>query len=272
MAEQDHQGSIAGTHWNPVQYQKFSDHRLRPGLELLDRIPLHSPAVIYDLGCGAGELTRIISQRWPAATVYGIDNSKEMLEQAAKEPSSIKWQEADVSVWSPAEPPDLIYSNATLHWVDNHADLFPRLMRLIKPGGALAVQMPLSWDLPSHRLMRETLANGGPNAAQLGSAQLRNAVARKWVDEAEAYYQMLAAGSSSLDIWQTEYLQILTGSDPVLEWVKGTGLRPVLNGLEEPERAIFLQEYTRRLRETYPVGNDGRTLYPFRRLFIVAKV
>ena len=250
------------TGWEPDQYLKFSDHRLRPALELLGRVPLAAPAVIYDLGCGTGNVTRLLARRWPEAIVYGLDNSPEMLAKAAEEPGPVQWIEADVSQWRPEEPADLIYSNATLHWVKGHHDLFPRLVTFLRPGGCLAVQMPLSWNLPSHRLMRETLG-------VFGSEDLRRAVARDWVETTAVYYDLLT-GCTSLDIWDTEYLQVLEGEDPVLEWVKGTGLRPILNGLEGRERELFLAEYKQRLREAYPVRSDGRTLYPFRRLFIVA--
>jgi trans-aconitate 2-methyltransferase len=267
-----HQGQVAGTRWDPEQYLKYADHRLRPALELLERIPLAAPGMIYDLGCGTGEVTRLIASRWPKAEVYGLDNSAEMLSQAAKEPSRVQWIEADIRHWEPAEVPDLIYSNATLQWVDRHDELFPRLLGMLNPGGRLAVQMPQSWPMPSHRLMRETLENGGPAGEPLGSPTLRQAVSRNWVAAPEVYYDLLAPNAAGLDIWETEYLQVLTGDDPVLEWVKGTGLRPFLNGLGNDERAIFLKEYASRLRGAYPVRADGKTLYPFRRLFIVATI
>jgi trans-aconitate 2-methyltransferase len=271
-----HQGQIAGTHWDPNQYSRFADHRLRPALELLGRVPIQSPHVIYDLGCGSGQVTRLIAARWPAATVCGLDNSQEMLGQAAAQSGTIQWIEADIRTWSPAAnaaaPADLIYSNATLHWVEGHQALFPRLVSLLRPGGCLAVQMPLSWAAPSHRLMRETLADGGTGGNALGSAELRQAVARDWVEPAAVYYDLLAGLCRTLDIWETEYLQILEGEDPVLEWVKGTGLRPILASLGDLERDIFLKEYARRLRAAYPARARGRTLYPFRRLFIVATV
>jgi trans-aconitate 2-methyltransferase len=272
MSSRTHQGQIAGTHWNPHLYLKFADHRLRPALELLDRVPLASPTVIYDLGCGSGHVTRLMAERWPAATVYGVDNSPEMLATAATTPGRVRWIEADLHHWQPDEPADLLYSNATLQWVDAHQALFPRLVGLLQAGGCLAVQMPLSWDMPSHRLMRETLANGGPYGTALGTEQLRQAVARKWVEDVEVYYDLLAGCTTSLDIWATEYSQILEGQNPVLEWVKGTGLRPILNGLGGQERERFLGEYVHRLRTAYPVRADGRTLYPFRRLFMVATV
>jgi trans-aconitate 2-methyltransferase len=262
-------GPEAGTRWDPHQYLKFADHRLRPAVELLERVPLDAPAVIYDLGCGSGDVTRLIAARWPAATVYGLDNSKEMLAQALREPGRVRWIEADIQTWSPDSPPDLIYSNATLQWLDGHRSLFPRLLGSVKRGGYLAVQMPLSWGAASHRHMREALANG-PDGQSLGTPALRQVAARNWVEPAALYYDLLAPEAAHIDIWETEYLQELTGEDPVLEWVKGSGLRPILNGLQDEEREIFLADYTRRLRMAYPVRADGVTLYPFRRLFIIA--
>lgn len=265
-----HHSKIAGTTWSPAQYLRFGDHRLRPALELLERVPLAAPRAVYDLGCGPGEVTRLLADRWPSTTVYGLDNSPQMLKKAAEETSRVQWIEADIEGWTPTEAPDLIYSNATLHWVPDHQALFPRLLGFMRPRGCLAVQMPLSWDQPSHRLMRTTLAEGGPHGSPLGSAELRESVGRRWVEDAGYYYNLLASAAGSLDIWETEYLQVLEGEDPVLEWVKGTGLRPILNSLDAAERDIFLAAYAQRLREAYPMRPDGRTLYPFRRLFIVA--
>jgi trans-aconitate 2-methyltransferase len=261
------------TRWNPGLYQKFGDQRLRPGLELMDRINCVAPGLVYDLGCGGGQLTRAIAARWPAAQVIGVDHSKEMLAQAASKSGPVQWLEADLREWRPQAPPDLIYSNATLQWIEGHHEFLPRLAAMLNVGGTLAVQMPLSWGLPSHRLMRAVLDEGDADGSgPLGRKELRCSVARKWVEEAETYYNLLAGRCKHIDIWETEYLQILTGEDPVLEWVKGTGLRPVLNGLDGAQRKIFLKAYSRRLRQAYPSRGDGATLYPFRRLFIVATV
>lgn len=272
MSKKAQAGQSRDTRWDPAQYRKFSDHRLRPALELLARVPLESPGVISDLGCGAGEVTRIMAARWPEATVCGLDSSKDMLAKARAGGGGVEWIEADVASWTPAKPADLIYSNATLHWLKDHRTLFPQLAGFLNTGGCLAVQMPLSFDAPSHRLMRETLADGGEGGRPLGSPELRAAVARRWVEDAGAYYDLLADRVRRLDIWTTEYLQVLDGEDPVLEWVKATGLRPVLNGLEDAERERFLDLYRRRLRNAYPQKPNGKTLYPFPRLFIVATV
>jgi len=259
------------TYWDPNQYLHFSDHRLRPALDLLARVTLDDPRLVVDLGCGTGNVTRIIAKRWSAARILGIDNSAEMLRRAAAEPSAAQWIERDIERWAPDEPPDLIFSNAALHWVDEHDALFPRLVGMLRPGGCLAVQMPLSWDAPSHRLMRETVADGGAAGRPLGTDALRRTLARKWVADADVYYDLLVGTARHLDIWTTEYLHELEGEDPVLEWVRGTGLRPILNGLADDERTPFLDAYRRRLRDAYPPSTNGRTLYPFRRLFIVAR-
>ena len=265
-----HPSRPAGTRWEPGRYHKFTDHRLRPALELLARVPIADASLVYDLGCGSGNVTRSIAERFAAARVVGIDVSSEMLARAAETPARIEWIQADVADWEPEQAPELIYSNAALHWIDDHVTLILRLFRFLAPGGCLAAQMPLSFSMPSHVLMRETLANGGVNGARLGDDALASAVARKWVLDAGEYYDLLAPGASSLDIWETEYLQRLEGDDPILEWVEATGLRPILNGLDGAERERFIEVYRERLRAAYPRRAGSHTLYPFRRLFMVA--
>lgn len=262
--------------WNPRQYHKFSDYRSRPALELLARVPPAEPSLVVDLGCGSGEITRFIAARWRTAAVHGVDHSREMLDRArAASPGGghegIDWVERDIADWSPpSPPPGVIYANASLQWVDGHEALFPRLFASLAPGGALAVQMPLSRESRSHVLMHEVLAAGGPGGAPIGSEPLRREIARKWVLDPADYLDLLGPAAARLDIWTTEYLQVLEGEDPVLEWVSGTGLRPILNGLEGSERDRFLDRYRSALRDAYPRRDDGTTVYPFRRLFIIA--
>ncbi len=265
-----HQRDLAGESWDPGQYLKFADHRLRPALDLMGRIPLERPPAIYDLGCGSGNVTRILADRWPAADVAGVDNSPEMLAQAAAAPSRIRWQEGDLAGWRPDRAPSILYSNAVIQWLPDHHQLIPRLWAMLPPGGCLAVQAPLSWDLASHRIMRATLRHGGPDGQAIGSPELRAAVANRWVQDPDFYYDLLAPAAAHLDVWTTEYQHALTGDNPVLEWVTGTGLRPILNALDDADRALYLAEYRRRLNEQYPKRPDGVTLYPFRRLFFVA--
>ena len=261
--------------WDPARYHRFSDHRRRPAVELLARVPRAEPRLAVDLGCGSGEITRLIAERWPGADVQGVDNSPDMLARARagdEEGASarVEWVEGDIADWSPPSPPGLLYANASLQWVEGHEVLFPRLFGTLAPGGVLAVQMPRSREARSHLLMHEVLATAGPGSTPIGPESLRREIARKWVLDPGEYFDLLAPGAERIDIWTTEYLQVLAGEDPVLEWVSGTGLRPILNGLEGNERARFLEVYRRALRGAYPRRADGTTLYPFPRLFIVA--
>ena len=272
MSQRAHQGEVAGTSWAPDQYLKFSEHRLRPALELLDRIPLAEPNVIYDLGCGSGQITRLLAERWSSSEVYGVDNSPQMLAEATGEPSTVHWIDADIRNWVPRKSPDLIYSNATLHWIGNHFDLFQRFVSYLAPGGCLAVQMPLSWNLLSHRLMRDTLARGGPDGRPLGDAALLASLSSNWVENTDFYHDVLAPLTQRLDIWETQYFHELEGEDAVFEWVRGSGLRPILNSLGDADRTWFLKVYKQRLRDAYPKRSGNGTVYPFRRLFIVALV
>lgn len=256
--------------WDPAQYLRFSDHRSRPAFELLNGVDHSRPARVVDLGCGTGDITRAIKGRWPGSRVVGIDRSTDMLAEAAGAGGDVEWLEADIATWAPGEPIDVLNSNAALHWLPDHQVLFPRLVSLLAPGGVLAVQMPLSWSEPSHVVMRQSLEAGGPNETTLGPASLRSQLARKWVAEPIEYHDLVAPLVASLDIWTTRYLQVLEGPEPVFEWVRGTGLRPVLENLDQPDLETFMARYRRQLLEAYPPRSDGRTVYPFPCLFIVA--
>jgi len=250
--------------WDPAQYLKFGDYRLRPALDLLGRVPANEPTEVYDLGAGAGNVTRLLRERWPGAHVTGVDDSPEMLAKAGAAEPSTTWQLADLATWAPSRPADVIYSNAALHWVDDHRRLFPALLDVLAPGGTLAVQMPRNFAAPSHTLIADA-ARSGPWRAKL-EPLLRPAP----VADPSFYHDLLAPLASSLDIWETEYLHVLRGADPVKEWVKGTWLRPLLDALDEAERPAFESRYADMLRVPYPPRLDGRTLFPFRRIFLVA--
>ncbi len=251
--------------WDVAQYLQFGSHRLRPALDLLARVNHDGPRHIADLGCGSGEVTRIIAERWPDAEVVGVDSSQTMLARAAESPSRVRWEHRDVLDWQPDHPPDLIYSNAALQWLDDHTTLFPRLVQNLAPGGVIAVQMPLSWGEPSHRAIRETLAH-----LDLGTPELRAKLDRRPVADARAYGEMLVPLVSHLDVWETRYHQILEGSDPVVQWVRGTALRPVIAAMNASEAERFMDAYRVRMRDAYPPLASGDTMYPFPRLFIVA--
>jgi trans-aconitate 2-methyltransferase len=249
--------------WSPSQYLKFSQPRLRPAMDLLARIPSSEPHWIYDLGCGAGNVTAALLDRWPRACIVGVDSSPAMLALAARALPQLQWQQRTLADWRPDTPADLIYSNAALHWLPNHQQLFPALVEALAPGGVLAVQMPRNFSAPSHALIAVSARAGrwrDKLAPLLGEAP---------VAEPQSYYALLAPLASSLDIWESEYLQVLSGDDPVKEWTKGTWLMQFLDRLEPDERADFESDYARRLRTAYPRQADGSTLFPFRRLFIV---
>lgn len=250
--------------WDPAQYLKFAGHRLKPAIDLLNRIDIEAPAEVYDLGAGTGSATRLLKARWPQARVTGVDASSEMLAKAAAEAPDIVWQRADLAAWRPPRPVDVIYSNAALHWLGDHGRLFPDLLATLRPGGVLAVQMPRNFSAPSHTAIAEAVRSG-PWRERLDPL-LRPAP----VAEPGFYYDLLAPKAATLDIWETEYLHVLEGEDPVKEWTKGTWLGPLLDALAEPERRRFEARYAELVAGAYPRRHDGRTLFPFRRLFIVA--
>jgi trans-aconitate 2-methyltransferase len=252
------------TGWDPAKYLQFAGPRLQPALDLLARIPLTAPAVVYDLGCGAGNVTRLLAERWPGARLTGVDGSAAMLAAAARAAPGVRWVEADVSSWQAPAPADLIFSNAALHWLDDHAALFPRLLDQLAPAGVLAVQMPRNHGAPTHTEM-VAAAEAGPWRTRL-AAHLRRAP----VAPPPFYYDVLRPRAGRLEIWETEYLHVLEGDNPVVEWTRGSALKPLLDALAEPERGAFLAGYARRIAAAYPPRPDGRTLMPFRRLFILA--
>lgn len=253
--------------WDPVQYAAFADHRDRPFHELLARVRLESPSRVVDLGCGNGPLTLTLADRWPGAQVVGVDNSGAMLAQARELDAGgrVGWVEADVAAYDVGSP-DLVVSNATLQWVPGHVDLLRRWMGQLAPGGALAMQVPGNFDAPSHRELRTLTRErfGADWAAELTRAAP--------VLEPTAYAQLLGETGARVDVWETTYVQVLDPDgqqrSPVLEWMKGTALRPVLAALGE-DRAGFLAELARRLDQAYPRTDLG-VLFPFRRIFAVA--
>ncbi len=250
--------------WDPAQYLKFADHRLRPAIDLLNRVDLESPEVVYDLGAGTGNITEMLAERWPGARVVGVDNSPEMMKRG-EGVETLEWQQGDIGNWRHDRPADLIFSNAALHWVDGHADLFAGLMSAVVSGGLFAVQMPRNFGALSHTSISEA-ALGGPWRSTL-EPLLRPAP----VEPPPYYVRILSPMSSSLDVWETEYTQVLSGDNPVKEWTKGTWLMPLLAALEEPQRSEFESAYAELVAKAYPQEADGTTLFPFKRMFIVAR-
>lgn len=260
--------------WDPAQYLKFEGPRARPALDLLARVdaiavgpPIggtESPRTVFDLGCGPGNVTALLRVRWPGARVTGIDSSEAMLAEARAKHPGIAFAAADIADFRPDGPADVIVSNAALHWLSDHARLFPALARALGAGGALAVQMPHVNRQPSHLLMAESAAAGPWREKALAAMP-------RYPDHAPAdYYGFLAGVCRTVDIWETVYLHALSGDNAVLEWMRGAALRPLLAALSPGERDGFLADYRARLARAYPRRADGTTLFPFRRLFIVA--
>jgi trans-aconitate 2-methyltransferase len=280
--------------WSPGQYRVYSSHRARPFFELLSRVDAEAPAYVVDLGCGPGERTLELATRWPGAIVEGVDSSTQMItearrqirtagraggevsagdvERVGEEPvpgagrggGALRFSVGDLAEWTPDRPVDVIFSNAALQWVPEHRRLLPTWVRALTPRGRLAFSMPGNFGGLSHRTLRELC--GAPRWRDRLGAVNRHDVAG---DPAE-YFELLSDLGCEVDAWETTYLQVLQGPDPVLEWMKGTVLRPALDALpEEKEREEFLSELAALLREAYPPGRHG-TLFPFRRVFVIA--
>lgn len=250
-------------HWDPEQYARYADERGRPFLDLLARVGASAPRRVVDLGCGPGPLTALLAERWPDAAVEGIDSSAEMIASAAALGSRVGFRVGDAADWVMPADTDVLVSNATLQWVPEHRTLVPRWASALPPGGWLAFQVPDNFDSPSHVLMR-TLAESPRWRSSLdGVLRHHDAVA-----SAAEYADLLLGAGLAADVWETTYVHVLTGADPVLEWVRGTGLRPVLAALPDDERAEFEATYAAALREAYPPTPHG-TLFGFRRIFAV---
>lgn len=248
--------------WDEAQYLKFGDERTRAARELLLRVPLSSAQRIVDLGCGPGNSTALLHERWPSAGLSGVDNSAEMLAHARQARPAIEWIQGDAATFTPPEPVDLLFANAVFHWLPNHDRLFPALLEKVRAGGVLAVQMPQNYQEPSHRLMRETRAMLWPGRTEV---QALTPVA-----SSAFYYDLLAPRAKAVDIWRTTYEHVMPDAAAIVEWVKGTGLRPYLDDLDEGERDAFLMAYRQAIEVAYPVRRDGKRLFSFPRLFIVA--
>lgn len=251
--------------WDSALYLKFARERTQPAIDLAARIGLSDPRRIIDLGCGPGNSTAVLARRWPSAALAGLDSSPAMIATARKDHPQVDWVVGDLATWTAPEPFDLVFSNAALQWVPDHARLLPHLLAQAAPGGALAFQIPGNFDAPAHRLMRELGASSSWRDA------FRSPV-REWhAEPVEFYYDCLAPRAARVELWFTDYLHVLDGAAGIVEWYRGTGLRPWLEALpDNAAQARFQADYLAGIRAAYPARPDGRVLFPFRRLFVVA--
>jgi trans-aconitate 2-methyltransferase len=249
--------------WDPDRYLVYADERGRPFVDLLARVGASAPRRVVDLGCGPGGLTALLAARWPDADVLGVDSSPSMVERA-RTVDGIRVVEGDVRTWRPDGPVDVLFSNATYQWVPEHLGLLPRLVGYVGPGGWFAFQVPGNHDAPSHALLHGL-------AADPRFARYTDGVARPRSHDPVVYAEALRDLGLTVDAWETTYLHLLHGEDPVFTWISGTGARPTLEALPDDLRKTFVAEYRALLRDAYPPGAHGTTL-PFRRVFVVAQV
>ncbi|MCT7658768.1 trans-aconitate 2-methyltransferase [Mycobacterium deserti] len=251
--------------WNPDVYLAFADHRGRPFFDLMGRVRAESPRRVVDLGCGPGNLTASLAQRWPDAALEAWDSSPEMVEAARER--GIDARVGDVRDWVPQPDTDVVLSNATLHWVPGHAALLAGWAAQLDSGSWIAMQVPGNFDAPSHRAVRE-LARRDRWAELLQDFPFREGQ----VDDPAGYAELLANAGCTVDAWETTYIHELTGENPVLEWITGTALRPVRSRLSDAQWELFRQELIPLLDAAYPMRPNGKTFFPFRRIFVVAEV
>jgi trans-aconitate 2-methyltransferase len=254
--------------WDPGQYLQFVQERTRPARDLVGRSALESPRRVIDLGCGPGNSSRLLAERWPGAALTGLDSAAAMIAAASRDYPDADWVEGDIAGWATEDGPayDLVFSNAALQWVADHATVYPGMFGRVAPGGALAIQVPADIDAPAHRAMRDLAASPRWRDAWPAGG------VREWrVHDAGFYYDLLCRRAARLDIWQTEYLHILPDAAAIVAWYKGTGLRPFLDALPtDHDRERFEADYLTRIREAYRPRADGRVILPFLRLFLIA--
>lgn len=253
------------TTWDPQKYAGFWDQRRRPALDLIARLaPAAAPKRILDLGCGPGTVTTMLADRWPDAEIVGVDSSTEMLEEARTLLPDVAWVQGDLTTYAPDEAPDLLFTNAALHWVPDHETLIPRLFGLLAPGGTLAIQVPDKWDQLSHTIGFEIAAQDRWAEALAGAIDPHPLLSPA------RYLELLLPVAADVDLWTTTYHHVLEGPDPVVEWFLGSFLRAFLSRLDEADGQDFVAQYAEAMRTAYPARADGRTVMPFQRLFLIA--
>jgi trans-aconitate 2-methyltransferase len=252
--------------WDPQQYLQFEHERTQPSIDLVARIPLEDPETIIDIGCGPGNSTQILRKRWPRADIVGLDNSEKMIERALKDHPGQKWMIGDASTLEPDQQYDLVFSNAAIHWVPDHHELVPRLFCLVKKGGILAIQVPANNESPLYKIILNVSRSSKWSAFTAGHEDLITYHA------SEYYYDLLVSLTQDIALWETTYYHILKSHQDLVAWYKSTAMRPLLESLPtDDDRAEFEQEVLTRCKEQYPPQSDGRILYPFKRIFFIAR-
>jgi trans-aconitate 2-methyltransferase len=252
--------------WSAKQYLAFGDERTQPCRDLAARVPLERPAAVIDLGCGPGNSTAVLAARWPDASITGLDSSPEMIAAAKREYPDGGWQLDDIAFWADSETRrfDVVFSNAALQWTGDHATLFPKLFERVEHGGVFAAQLPSGRDMEAHSLMRG-LAVSAKWSARIGP------VADWHTEDIGLYYDVLSPIATRVDLWETEYVHVLESAEDIVQWYRGTGLRPFLQALAtDAERAEFEREYLEAIRPHYAKRRSGKVLFPFRRVFMIA--
>jgi trans-aconitate 2-methyltransferase len=252
--------------WNPDVYLTFADHRGRPFFDLTSRVGAEKPRRVVDLGCGPGNLTATLSQRWPDAVIEAVDSSPEMVEAARER--GVDAVIGEIAQWSPKPDTDVVVSNAALQWVPGHADLMIRWAGLLPAGAWIAMQVPGNFDAPSHQAVRE-VARSAPFADALRDMPWRE---EHVIETPRRYADLLTDAGCTVDAWETTYIHQLTGATPVLDWITGTALTQVKSRLSEEAWQRYRQAIIPLLSEAYPARSDGTTFFPFRRIFVVARV
>jgi len=252
--------------WNADLYRRFEEQRTRPARDLLERVPLRTPGTVVDLGCGPGNSTELLVEKFPAAEIIGVDTSDDMLQSARKRLPKLRFEKGDIATWQPQTPPDLIYANAAFHWVPDHGRLIPRLFAMLAPGGVLAFQVPANQQEPSHRAMGE-IAREPRWSGLIG----KGAADEIKIENIPTYYDLLTNDAVFVDAWLSVYQHPMASAKAIVDWFRTTGLRPYVESLTEAQRTDFLAAYEKKMAAAYPERADGQVLLPFPRLFVVAQ-
>ena len=253
------------TAWDPDHYLRFGDERTRPAVDLAARVAVDAPETVIDLGCGPGNSTQVLRRRWPGARVTGLDASPEMIAAAERAYPDQDWMLADIDGWTADEPRDVVFANAALQWLGDHASLTRHLLSQVAPGGALAFQVP-SAEYSSVRALIEDVSRDGEWTSRMDAAR-----AAHTMETPTAYYDALAPAARGMDVWETDYFHVMDSPAAIVDWISSTGLRPFLDALDsEAERERFTARLGERVDGAFETRSDGRVLFPFRRTFVIA--